>query len=113
MKDKEREIQNTIIMNNSNTSVSSYSCHKSVALFYLRTQKLKKNCLRDRGSQWNCAAEHDCHRNWENSSKAMELDVAVSLAKPLQQEGVELRAPVADDDAATIERLKEEMDVVI
>ena len=43
----------------------------------------------------------------------MELDVAVSLAKPLQQEGVELGAPVADDDAATITRLKEEMDVGI
>ena len=21
-------------------------------------------CLWDRGSQWNCAAEHDCGRNW-------------------------------------------------
>ena len=32
----------------------------------------------------------------------MELDVTVSLAKPLEQEGKELGAPVADDDAATI-----------
>ena len=44
---------------------------------------------------------------------AMELDVAVSLAKPLQQEGVELGVPAADDDAATIKRLKEGMDVGI
>ena len=36
----------------------------------------------------------------------------MSLAKPLQQEGVELGVPV-DDDAATIKRLKEEMDVGI
>ena len=43
----------------------------------------------------------------------MELDVAVSLAKPLQQEGVELGAPIADDDAATIKSLKEEMVVGI
>ena len=41
----------------------------------------------------------------------MELDVAVSLAKPLQQEDNELGAPVADDDAVTIKRLKEEIDV--
>ena len=39
----------------------------------------------------------------------MELDVAVSMEKPLQQEGNELGAPVADDDAATIKRLKEEI----
>ena len=43
----------------------------------------------------------------------MELDVAVSLAEPLQQEVIELRAPVEDDDAATIKRLKEEIDVGI
>ena len=44
---------------------------------------------------------------------AMELDVAVSRAKPLQQEGDELGALVADDDAAAIKNLKEEMDVGI
>ena len=43
----------------------------------------------------------------------MELDVAVTLAKPLQPEGVELGALVADDHAATIKRLKEEIDVGI
>ena len=43
----------------------------------------------------------------------MELDVAVNLAKPLQQEGIELGAPVADDDSATIKRLKEEIDIGI
>ena len=68
-------------------------------------------CLRDRGSQWNCAAEHDRRRNWKKSSKAMDLDVAVSLAKPLQQEGIDLGAPVADGDAATIKGLREEIDV--
>ena len=41
----------------------------------------------------------------------MELDVVVSPAKPLQQEGNELGAPVADDDIATIKRMKEEIDV--
>ena len=43
----------------------------------------------------------------------MELDVAVSMAKPLQQEGFKLGTPVADDDAATIKRLREEIDVGI
>ena len=49
----------------------------------------------------------------KKSSKAMELEVAVSLIKPLQHEGIELGAPVADDDAATIKRLKERIDVGI
>ena len=37
----------------------------------------------------------------------------MSIAKPLQQQGDVLGAPVADDDAATIKSLKEEMDVGI
>ena len=49
----------------------------------------------------------------KKSSKAMELEVAVSLIKPLQHEGIELGALVADDDAATIKRLKERIDVGI
>ena len=51
--------------------------------------------------------EHDCRRNWYKSSKAMKPDVAVSLTKSLQQEGIELGALVADNDAATIKRLRE------
>ena len=43
----------------------------------------------------------------------MELDIAVSMEKPLQQEGNELGAPVTDSDAATIKHLKEEIDVEI
>ena len=57
----------------------------------------KMACLRDSSSQWNCAPEDDYLRNWYESSKAMEPDVVVSMAKSLQQEGIKLRALVADD----------------
>ena len=43
----------------------------------------------------------------------MELEVAVSMEKPLQQEGNELGAPAADGNAATVKRLREEVDVGI
>ena len=43
----------------------------------------------------------------------MEPDVAVSLEKSLQQGGVEIGALVADDDAASVKRLREEIDVGI
>ena len=57
----------------------------------------KVPCLRDSGSQLNCAPEHDCLQNRYESSKAMEPDVVVSMAKSLQQEGIKLGALVADD----------------
>ena len=59
------------------------------------------------------APEHGCRRNWNKSSQAKEPGVAMSLAKSRQQESVELEALVADDDAATIKCLREEMDVGI
>ena len=54
-------------------------------------------CLRDSGSQWNCAPENDCLRNLYKSFKAMGPDVVVSMAKSLQHEGIKLGALVADD----------------
>ena len=40
----------------------------------------------------------------------MEPDVAVSLAKQLPECGISLQALVADDDAATIKKIREEVD---
>ena len=57
----------------------------------------KMPCLRDSGSQWNCAPKHDCLRNWYESAKAVKPDVVVSMAKSLQHEGINLGALVADD----------------
>ena len=45
----------------------------------------------------HCAPQHDCLRNWEEFSEAVEPDVVVSMANSLQQEGIKLGALVADD----------------
>ena len=57
----------------------------------------KMQCLGVSSSQCNCAPEHDCLQNWYESSKAMERDVVVSMAKSLQQEGIKLGALLAED----------------
>ena len=57
----------------------------------------KMQCLGVSSSQCNCAPEHDCLQKWYESSKAMEPDVVVSMAKSLKQEGIKLGALVADD----------------
>ena len=56
---------------------------------------------------------HDCRRNWDKSSKAMEPDVAVQLVKELPTSNFQLGALIADDDAVTIKRVREEVDVNI
>ena len=56
---------------------------------------------------------HDCRRNWDKSSKVMEPDVAVQLVKELPMSNVQLGALIVDDDAATIKRVREEVDVNI
>ena len=56
------------------------------------------------------APQHDCRRNWDKSSKAMEPDVAASLAKGMAESGIKLGALTADNDAATIKRVREEVD---
>ena len=58
-------------------------------------------------------SKHDCRKNWSKSSKAMEPDIAVSLAEGIQKHGVKLYAMIADDDAATIKRVREEVDAGI
>ena len=54
--------------------------------------------------------KHDCRCKWMKSSKAMEPDVASSLAKQLPETGIQLGSIIADDDAATIKRIREVVD---
>ena len=53
---------------------------------------------------------HDCQCNRQKSLKAMEPDVAVSLAKQLPECGISIWAFSADDNAATIKQIREEVD---
>ena len=45
--------------------------------------------------------KHDCCRNWEGSSKALEPDVAAELAVSASQHGAQVAVFVGDDDDAS------------
>ena len=60
--------------------------------------------------QNSIAKDHDCRMNHHKSSKAMEPDVAVAIAKDLQKEGAKVTHVVGDDDASTIKHLRTEVD---
>lgn len=52
--------------------------------------------------------EHKCCKNWQGSSKAMEPDVAAELVQEIEQnENVEVRVLIMDDDTTTASKLRE------
>ena len=56
-------------------------------------------------------AAHDCRRNWEKSSKAMEPDIAVQLATEAKESAsIRFATVIGDDDCSTIKKLREEVD---
>lgn len=53
--------------------------------------------------------KHDCRRNFQGSSKAMEADIAVEILtanKNLTEENVEVRTLIGDEDACTIANIR-------
>ena len=52
---------------------------------------------------------HDCRRNWDGSSKAMEADVAVELFKNLKDNNSLVKNIIMDDDTTTIHHLRSEI----
>lgn len=51
---------------------------------------------------------HDCRKNFEGSAKSMESDMVVSMVKNINEKGIKMGTLVADDDAATLCRLRAE-----
>lgn len=51
---------------------------------------------------------HDCRKNFEGSAKSMESDMVVSMVKDINEKGIKMGTLVADDDAATLCRLRAE-----
>ncbi|XP_062614819.1 uncharacterized protein LOC134276600 [Saccostrea cucullata] len=49
---------------------------------------------------------HDCPHNWTGSSKAMEADMAVSMAHQLEQDDFKLQVLHADNDSTTTAKLR-------
>lgn len=50
--------------------------------------------------------KHNCCKNFEGSSKAMEADVAAALIESIEKENVEVDTLIMDDDSSTIARVK-------
>lgn len=51
---------------------------------------------------------HDCRKDFEGSAKSMESDMVVSMVKDMNEKGIKMGTSVADDDAATLCRLRAE-----
>ena len=51
---------------------------------------------------------HNCRKNFSKSSKAMEADAIVEIAKDLQDAGVKIAVMVGDDESSAIKKLREE-----
>ena len=56
---------------------------------------------------------HDCPKNFEGSSKAMESALAVKMLKALKEEGYTVKTLIMDDDTTTISRVRKEVDSYI
>ena len=53
---------------------------------------------------------HDCFKNWQGSSKAMEPAMAVDMLQQLRDEGTEVNTLIMDNDTTTISRARAEFD---
>ncbi|XP_061190963.1 uncharacterized protein LOC133199106 [Saccostrea echinata] len=52
-------------------------------------------------------AAHECSKNWEGSSKAMEADMVIEMVEDLQKsKGITIDGIIGDEDTTTIARLK-------
>lgn len=53
--------------------------------------------------------EHDCRKNWEGSSKAMESDMCISMLKNLESNDVCVGTIIMDNDSTTISKARSEV----
>ncbi|XP_062581909.1 uncharacterized protein LOC134243696 [Saccostrea cucullata] len=52
-------------------------------------------------------AAHECSKNWEGSSKAMDADMVIEMVQDLQKsKGITIDGIIGDEDSTTIARLK-------
>lgn len=52
---------------------------------------------------------HDCRKNFEGSSKAMESALAIDMLRDLQETGCHIKTITMDDDSTTICRIREQV----
>ena len=57
--------------------------------------------------------QHDCRKNWNGSSKAMELAMAVNILTSIKDKGHQLKNLVMDDDTTTIAKVRNEVESTI
>ena len=57
--------------------------------------------------------QHDCRKNWNGSSKAMEPAMAVNILTRIKDKGHQLKKLVMDDDTTTIAKVRNEVESTI
>lgn len=55
------------------------------------------------------APPHNCRKNWHNSAKAMEADIAVQLHKEAPTNGVRYASVIGDEDSSSIKQIREKV----
>ncbi|XP_062601452.1 uncharacterized protein LOC134263157 [Saccostrea cucullata] len=100
----------------SGRNYSSLSGHGS--MFGLETKKLVGFSVKNKTCRkcdiafrkGEIASPHDCRKNWDGSSKAMEPAMAVDILNNIKEKGHQVRTIVMDDDATTIAKIRREVD---
>lgn len=75
-----------------------------VISYAVRCKKCK-SCAKDDNNN-----DHDCRRNWDKSSKAMESDMAIEMLHELKAKDFHVKSIIMDNDATTIARAKATFD---
>ncbi|XP_062621637.1 uncharacterized protein LOC134283204 [Saccostrea cucullata] len=74
-----------------------------IVAFDLKTTDCRK-CL------FTQTDDHDCNKNFNGSSKAMESALAIDMAQSLKDKGFNISKITMDDDSTTISRMKKTVD---
>ena len=86
---------------------SLISSVNSIFLYCLSRVTSCRFCEKTGSENWE-PNPHDCRRNWQGSSKAMEPSAAVELPQNLDKNDAALDVIIMDDDIITIAKLKSE-----
>lgn len=72
-----------------------------IVAFDLKTTDIAKCLFSD---------DHECNKNFNGSSKAMESALAIDMAKSLKDRGFKISKITMDDDSTTISRMRNNID---
>ncbi|KAK3085680.1 hypothetical protein FSP39_007048 [Pinctada imbricata] len=92
---------------------SMYGCQTNKLIGYDVMCKSCMICDEPAKKGDNYPREHDCRKNWGGSAKGMEHAMAVNIIKNIHDKGHTVKQLAMDDDATTISKVHNEIDIDI